>query len=65
MIEKYPNCLEYRDDHNSTPFVTACGFGRVQLVEKLINDHNANIDRYSLYVFRFNNTCTEVIISSR
>ena len=50
MVERYPNCLNYRDDHNATPFLTACGFGCVQLAETLISDYSADIQGESLYV---------------
>lgn len=48
MVEKYPDCLTYQDNHNGTPFLTACGFGHVQLAEKLIMDHNADIQGESV-----------------
>ena len=43
MIEKHPDCLQYRDEHNGTAFLTACGYGQVQLVEYLITEHNVDI----------------------
>lgn len=43
MVEKYPDCLQYRDDRNGTPFLTACGFGQVQLADQLITQYNADV----------------------
>ena len=43
MVEKYPDCLQYRDDRNGTPFLTACGFGHVQLADQLITQYNADV----------------------
>ena len=50
MIEKYPDCLQYRDDYNGTPFLTACGFGHVQLADILISQYNADVQGNSVYV---------------
>ena len=43
MIKKYPDCLQYQVKHSGTAFLTACGFGHVQLVEELITEHNVDI----------------------
>ena len=43
MVEKYPDCIQYQDEHGATAFVTACRYGHVQLAEHLITEHNVNI----------------------
>ena len=35
MVKKYPDCLQYRDEYDGTAFLTACGYGHVQLAEQL------------------------------
>ena len=44
MVQKYPDCLHYRDKKHITPFLTACGFGHVQLAEHLITEHNIPVN---------------------
>ena len=43
MVKKYPDCLQYRDEYDGTAFLTACGYGHVQLAEQLITEHSVNI----------------------
>ena len=43
MVEQYPDCLEYRNEHNETAFHAACWYGHVQLADYLITEHNVNI----------------------
>ena len=43
MVKKYPDCLQYRDEYDRTAFLTACGYGHVQLAEQLITEHSVNI----------------------
>ena len=50
MVEKYPDCLRYRDASNGTPFLTTCGFGHVQLAGHLITHYNVDVQGDSMYV---------------
>ena len=49
MVEKYPDCLQYRDSNNCTVFLTACEHGHAHLVEYLITEHDADFQGNQVY----------------